>query len=66
MKCFNGLLPLVLNLDRLNLFRDLSFLKDVHLSYNLSDYLGSVLSLNDLIINMIYDDDLNMLGLYLA
>jgi hypothetical protein len=56
----------MLNLNRLNLFRDLSFLKNIHLSYNLSNHLGSVLNLDDLIIDIIYDDDLNMLGLYLA
>jgi hypothetical protein len=62
----DGLLPLVLRLNRLDLFWYLDFLKDVRLSRDLSDYLEGVLSLNDLIIGIIGGDDLDMLDLYLA
>jgi hypothetical protein len=62
----DGLLPLVLHLNRLDLFWYLGFFKDIRLSRDLPDHLGGVLSLDDLVIGMVGSDDLDMLDLCLA
>jgi hypothetical protein len=62
----DGLLPLVLHLNRLDLFWYLGFFKDIRLSRDLPDHLGGVLSLDDLVIGMVGSDNLDMLDLCLA
>jgi hypothetical protein len=62
----DSLLPLVLYLDRLDLFWYLSFLKDVRLGRDLPDHLGGVLSLDNLVIGIVGGDNLDILDLYLA
>jgi hypothetical protein len=66
MEFLDGLLPLVLRLNRLDLFWYLGFFKDIRLSRDLPDHLGGVLSLDDLVIGIVGGDDLDMLDLYLT